>query len=146
MHDEQQLTCLEADLLPSIKQWIHIKEKTYAFWHQFDEKPSIIPGCPGIKTHQSIEQCGCHAKIKLVVKSKAHLFQVLDSPSKVVHLLVCHATLCMTLCLRISVRGQVNGMLQVLQEKHTAQHRGLPRRRPKSSKSMTLTKKRRLFS
>ncbi len=59
----------------------------------------------------------------LVVKSKAHLFEVLDSPSKVMHLLVRHAALCMTLCLGISVRGQINGMLQVLQEKHTAQLR-----------------------
>jgi len=23
------------------------KRKDYAFWRQFDEKPSIIPGCPG---------------------------------------------------------------------------------------------------
>ena len=23
------------------------KRKHYAFWHQFNEKPSIIPGCPG---------------------------------------------------------------------------------------------------
>ena len=23
------------------------KRKDYTFWHQFDEKPSIIPGCPG---------------------------------------------------------------------------------------------------
>ena len=22
--------------------------KSYTFWHQFDEKPSIIPGCPGV--------------------------------------------------------------------------------------------------
>jgi len=23
------------------------KRKDYAFWRQFNEKPSIIPGCPG---------------------------------------------------------------------------------------------------
>jgi hypothetical protein len=23
------------------------KRKGYAFWRQFDEKPSVIPGCPG---------------------------------------------------------------------------------------------------
>ena len=24
------------------------KRKVYAFWRQFNEKPSIIPGCPGL--------------------------------------------------------------------------------------------------
>jgi len=26
------------------------KREDYAFWRQFDEKPSIIPGCPGIES------------------------------------------------------------------------------------------------
>jgi len=24
------------------------KRKEYAFWRQFNEKPSVIPGCPGV--------------------------------------------------------------------------------------------------
>ena len=27
------------------------KRKDYAFWRQFNEKPSVIPGCPGIHFH-----------------------------------------------------------------------------------------------
>jgi len=26
------------------------KRQDYTFWHQFNEEPSIIPGCPGIIT------------------------------------------------------------------------------------------------
>jgi len=27
------------------------KRKDYAFWRQFNEKPSMIPGCPGTMQH-----------------------------------------------------------------------------------------------
>ncbi len=30
-----------------------IKRKIYTFWRQFNEKPSIMPGCPGIKVETS---------------------------------------------------------------------------------------------
>ncbi len=33
------------------------KRKDYTFWRQFNEKPSIIPGCPGWMT-VSYQQCG----------------------------------------------------------------------------------------
>ncbi len=35
---------LQASLLHSCAQ----KRKDYAFRHQFNEKPSVIPGCPGL--------------------------------------------------------------------------------------------------
>jgi len=35
--------------LPLLKK----KRKDYAFWHQFNEKPSIIPGCPAFATLQN---------------------------------------------------------------------------------------------
>ena len=33
---------------PEIKIKVRKKRTDYAFWRQFDEKPSIIPGCPGM--------------------------------------------------------------------------------------------------
>jgi len=34
-------------LMPSPEVHLEKKRKDYAFWRQFNEKPSIIPGCPG---------------------------------------------------------------------------------------------------
>ena len=31
------------------------KRKDYAFWRQFDEKPIIVPGCPGLPHHTSTQ-------------------------------------------------------------------------------------------
>ena len=35
---------------------IEKKRKDYAFRHQFNEKPSIIPGCPGTSTNNPIQK------------------------------------------------------------------------------------------
>ena len=43
------------------------KRKDYIFRHQFNEKPSIIPGCPGLLlTTQSsvfVQRCSCHGAL-----------------------------------------------------------------------------------
>ena len=37
--------CLQSEKRKEKKK----KRKDYAFWRQFNEKPSIIPGCPGLQ-------------------------------------------------------------------------------------------------
>ena len=37
----------ESSHLQRIVQLGGKKRKDYAFWRQFNEKPSVIPGCPG---------------------------------------------------------------------------------------------------
>ncbi len=36
-----------------------MRRKDYAFQRQFNEKPSIIPGCPGVWTTQMEIDSGC---------------------------------------------------------------------------------------
>jgi len=41
---------LMAMMLLLLSYWKEKKRKDYAFWRQFNQKPSIIPGCPGSHT------------------------------------------------------------------------------------------------
>ena len=45
--------------LCTVKQKRKKKKKNYAFWHQYNEKPSIIPGCPG--NRQASDSCNQRA-------------------------------------------------------------------------------------
>ncbi len=48
------------------------KKKDYAFRHQFNEKPSIIPGCPGSAgEHVARASESCWAQLLLVTTAEA---------------------------------------------------------------------------
>ena len=72
-HHELQITqafvCMQTDAgHPPQAQQKHVsrlhrkekKRKDYTFWHQFNEKPSIILGCPGSRLHTHTRSLPCH--------------------------------------------------------------------------------------
>ena len=64
------------------------RRKYYAFWRQFNEKPSIIPGCAGrlcsfLQVGQALavdltaeEECCTSAALQVAVNAKGHLCAV----------------------------------------------------------------------
>ncbi len=46
LHTQEHTSCPDAMLFHLLD--LEKKRKDYAFWRQFNEKPSIVPGCPDL--------------------------------------------------------------------------------------------------
>ncbi len=107
-----------------MKQEQHKEEKNredYAFWRQFNEKPSIIPGCPGAQRtiYGSDSDCSCFPHIDskelmhvIVITPKR---QSLQSQSSSVHILDgLHATFHVSCHVNMSSAHHLQHMLGAL--------------------------------
>ena len=73
------LPCAKTDIQSAIEK--QKKKEDYAFWRQFDEKPSVIPGCPVhvLNVSRSVWQgcdnsCMCISTDRPCVVCALHLF------------------------------------------------------------------------